>query len=118
MSKLRKRLSLYVLPPLRGVAGAVAGQGVVVGRLLQTLLQLGLRVDDVHVEGGARHVDVRPLDVHDVQAALDGVVATQNGAVLLAVAVHLNLERAWGEERRKERNVLFSDALNTFLYGI
>ena len=73
---------------------------VVEGLVRQHLFQLRLSVQDVHVEGGPGHVHAGPAYGDDVEACLRGVVATQDGAVLLAVTVHLHLEGTWGTESR------------------
>ena len=66
--------------------------GAVWEGLLKDLFELLLCVDYLDLERGPWHVHPGPLDAEDVQSRLCGVVATQDGPVLLAVSVHLHLE--------------------------
>ena len=60
-------------------------------------LEFVLRVEYLHVEGAARHVFSRPLDMQDVVTDLCGVIATQNGAIALTLSLHLHTEGTCGQ---------------------
>ena len=84
------------MPESVDVALRVVAVGVALSLyVLLVLLQLLGRVGDVDVEGTAGHVLPRPLDVDDVVAGLRRVVATVDGAILLALTLHLDAKRAF-----------------------
>lgn len=85
-----------------------------VRNIIENLFQFFLCIKDMYVEWWARNVDSGPFYTDNVKTAFGRVKPAQDGAVPLAVPVHLNLESSWKYLQRTTFQLLGFVSKNMF----